>query len=266
MSFPSSSLVNSLCVALMTIAMATAAHAGSGRTFVSGGGNDGNVGTNCARATPCRSFATALTVTISGGEIQAMDPAGYGPLTITGPLAVLGVPGAGISVPGSGTGVTISAGSTDQVILNNLDITGAGVANTTGIQLNSGRLTLQNSTLKQLTTGLSVNNTKANLLHVDIISNTVGISATGTGPNTSVNPVTGPTEVLLFFGSAFNNTTAYFMNNPGTSTPNILEFLTSTNSAAFSTGMAGNGTLVNGMGSGCPCTSLGSFSSNTNPN
>jgi hypothetical protein len=266
MNCPSSSLVKSLCVTAMTIATATAAHAGSSRTFVSGGGNDSNVGTNCARATPCRTFATALTVTISGGEIQSLDPAGYGPLTITGPLAILGVPGVGISVPSGGIGITISAGSTDQVILNNLNITGAGVANTTGIQLNSGRLTLQNSTLKQLTTGLTVNSTKANLLHVDIISNTVGISATGTGPNTNVNPVTGPTEVLLFSGSAFNNTTAYFMNNPGANTPNILEFLTSDAPTAFSTSMAGNGTLVNGMGSGCPCTSLGSFSSNANPN
>jgi surface antigen len=238
----------------------------SGRTFVSGAGSDSNLGTNCARTSPCRTLATALTVTSSGGEIVALDPAGYGPIAITGPLAIFGVPGAGISVQTNGTGITINASATDQIIINNLDITGADVANTTGIQLNSGQLTLQNSTLKQLTTGLTVTNTKANLFHVDLVSNTTGISASGTGPNTSVNPVTGPTEVLLFFGSAHNNATAYSMTNPGTNTPNILEFLSRTSGSVYTTSMAGNGTLISGSGSGCPCTTLGTFASNTNPN
>jgi hypothetical protein len=253
-----------LCTVVITFAMAATAHAASGRTFVSGTGNDSNTGTNCARATPCRTLATAYSVTNSGGEIQALDPAGYGTLTITGPVAILGVPGAGLTVPGSGTGITINAGATDQIIINNLDILAGTPQLGHGIDLVSGRLTLQNTTLKQLAVGLNVVNAKANLFHVDTVSNFIGIEAAGAGPTVGVSG-SGTTEVLLFFGSAFNNGTAYVMASPGTNTPNILEFLTDS-SGAYSTAMAGNGTLVGGNGTGCPCTTLGTFASNTNPN
>jgi len=86
------SLAKSLCVAAMTISMATAAHAAALRTFVSGFGSDSNTSTNCSHAQPCRTFAAAITVTSPGGEIEALDPSGYGPVTITGPLSLIGLP------------------------------------------------------------------------------------------------------------------------------------------------------------------------------
>jgi hypothetical protein len=45
---------------------ASASMAQSQRTFVSGGGSDGNP---CRRTAPCRTFGTALTQTNPGGEI-----------------------------------------------------------------------------------------------------------------------------------------------------------------------------------------------------
>ncbi len=140
---------------------------------------------------------------------------------------------------------------------------------TTGIQLNSGNLVLVNSTLKMLTTGLSVSSTHAVLINVNVVGNTTGISTTGTGVNTNNFPYTGPTHVDLFFGSAVSNTTAYLMNSPGANSVSILEFLTSNTTAAYSTSLSLNGTLVNitGTGGGCsPNCQLGNFSSNTNPN
>jgi len=264
-----SSCTKSLCVTAMTVALATAAHAAALRTFVSGGGNDANTASNCAHAAPCRTLAVALTVTSSGGEIAALDPAGYGPITISGKLSLVGVPGAAINAPANGIGITINAGAGNTVEISNFQIVSDGLSNTTGIAVNSGNLVLRNSALKFLSTGMTVTNTKASLFHVDIIGNSVGISATGTGPNPNVFPFTGTTEVLLFWGSAFDNTTAFLMNNPGTNTPNILEWLSDPASGfGYSTGIAGNGTLVNGMGTGCPgsCTSLGTFEGATNPN
>ena len=234
------------------------------RTFVSASGSDSNTAVNCARTAPCRTLAMALTVTLSGGEIVALDPAGFGPITISGPLSLVGIPGAAINAPANGIGVAINAGISDTVEINDFQITSDGVSNATGIAVNSGNLVLRNSALKFLATGLTVTNTKASLFNVDIIGNATGIAASGTGPNITNNTATGPTEVLLFLGSASNNATAYFMQDPGTNTPNILVFLA--NNGGYSTGMTGNGTLVDGSGAGCPCSSLGTFTGNTNPN
>ena len=56
------------------------AHAAAQRTFVSAGGVDNP---NCSLAAPCRSFASAIAATLSGGEVIVLDSAGYGPVTIT---------------------------------------------------------------------------------------------------------------------------------------------------------------------------------------
>jgi hypothetical protein len=57
---------------------AVPAHALAARTWVSGHGADSGA---CTLAAPCRTFAFALTQTASGGEIDVLDPAGYGPVT-----------------------------------------------------------------------------------------------------------------------------------------------------------------------------------------
>ena len=47
-----------------------------------------------------RQFNAAIAATTAGGEVVALDSAGYGPTTITGSIALIGAPGihAGISV------------------------------------------------------------------------------------------------------------------------------------------------------------------------
>ncbi len=117
------SVGKSLCVTAMTFALASAAHAASSITFVSGLGNDSNTAMVCNLANPCRSFAAAYTVTSAGGEIVTLGPGGYGPLTITGPLTIAGVDGAGIEVT-TGVGITINAGAGNNVVIRNLQING----------------------------------------------------------------------------------------------------------------------------------------------
>jgi hypothetical protein len=267
------SIRNALCVTAMTFALVAAAHANPARTFVSGLGNDSETSAGCPRTTPCRTFAAAYTVTATGGEIVAVDPSGYGPITITGPVSIVGVEGADLTVTSGTVGITVSAGASDLVVIDAIQINGTGATTTTGIAVTGGRLVLRNSTLKALTTGLSVASSKVNLINVGIIGNTTGISTTGTGVDALNDVFTGgTTEVFLFGGSAINNTTAYSMGDPGVdgggqNKVTILEFLTSNTSAAFSTFMAGNGTLITGTGPSCSmqCTQFGEFSSNTNP-
>jgi len=57
------------------------------RTFVSGAGSDANP---CTVTAPCRHFQAAYNVTAAGGEINVLDPAGYGPLTISQALSIQG--------------------------------------------------------------------------------------------------------------------------------------------------------------------------------
>jgi hypothetical protein len=265
-----------LCIAAAALAPVTAASARALptaiRTFVSALGNDGNTSVSCPRTKPCRTLAAAYTVTGKGGEIIALDPADYGPIAITGPVSLFGTNDALIGVASKGTGVTIAAVAADRVVIRDFIITGAGAANTKGIELKSGQLVLLHSTLKQLSTGLDVANAKADLVYVDVIDNDIGVSTTGTGVDTNSASFTGPTQVRMAWGSAIGNTTAYLMHDPGAGMGGnkitILEFLTSNTTAAFSTDVTGNGTLIAGTGPSCGgsnCQSLGYYSSYTNP-
>lgn len=212
-------------IAALTFGLAAAANAaerpaalerlGAVDTFISGLGNDSNASTNCPRTSPCRTLKGAYPVTQSGGDIIALDPAEYGPLTITGPISILGVEGAIIAVAPGTTGITINAPAADKVIIKDLSISGAGAANTTGIALTGGHLVLRDSTLKLLTTGLSVSNAHADVINADLIGNTTAMITHGAGENTSGNPPfpTAQTLVRMSGGNYINDTSVFVMQN-----------------------------------------------------
>jgi hypothetical protein len=94
---------------LLTLgALASQAHAQSLRTFVSGAGSDSNP---CSRTAPCRTFAGAYAQTVAGGEIDVLDAAGYGSLTITQSISIIndGAGTAGITATSGADGIDINA-------------------------------------------------------------------------------------------------------------------------------------------------------------
>src|SRR5882757_6750105 len=93
---------------------ATPASALNGRTWVSGLGNDANP---CTRTQPCLTFQAAHDKTAAGGEIDVLDPGGYGTVTITKSISIVneGVGVAGIRTVAGATAITINAGSGDVV-------------------------------------------------------------------------------------------------------------------------------------------------------
>src|SRR6185436_1868993 len=73
--------------AIVVSLCATGAFAQASRTWVSGMGDDVNP---CSRTAPCKTFAGAISKTAVCGEIDALDPAGYGAITITKAITING--------------------------------------------------------------------------------------------------------------------------------------------------------------------------------
>jgi hypothetical protein len=137
-----SALLGALFVAGLAIAPA---HAQATRTWISGVGDDANP---CSRTAPCKTFAGAISKTSTGGEIDALDPGGFGALTITKSITLDGGGGQVASVLTSGTaGININAAGA-VVILRNLRFNGllqSGSPGTIGVQiLSASRVELEN--------------------------------------------------------------------------------------------------------------------------
>src|SRR5579885_2672924 len=116
-------IVPLLLSALLLLALAPTAFAQATRTWISGVGDDANP---CSRTAPCKTWAGAISKTIAGGEIDALDPGGYGSLTITKAITIDG--GGGVvasALPGATPAITIEAGASDDVTLRNIDMLGA---------------------------------------------------------------------------------------------------------------------------------------------
>ena len=99
-----------------------ASYAQATRTWVSGVGDDVNP---CSRTAPCKTFAGAISKTAAKGEINVLDPGGFGAVTITKSITIRSEVEAGISAPGT-NGIIINALATDKVVLEGLDIDGFG--------------------------------------------------------------------------------------------------------------------------------------------
>lgn len=118
------------------------------RTWVSGVGDDANP---CSRTAPCKTFAGAISKTAPAGEINVLDPGGFGGVTITKSLTISaeGVE-AGVLVSGTNA-IIVNAAPTDFVVLRGLDIEGLGTG-LNGIRfLAGGSLQVENCTINRFT-------------------------------------------------------------------------------------------------------------------
>ncbi|HEY6249805.1 MAG TPA: hypothetical protein VI685_07570 [Candidatus Angelobacter sp.] len=126
------------CLAIVLLGT-TLMSAQATRTWVSGVGDDANP---CSRTAPCKTFAGAISKTAPGGEIDALDPGGFGALTITKSITLDGGGGQVASVLVAGTnGIVVATSSpNDVVIIRNLRFDGLlgggnGNAGLSGIRL-----------------------------------------------------------------------------------------------------------------------------------
>jgi len=147
-------------------ALSAVAQAQATRTWVSGVGDDVNP---CSRTAPCKTFAGAISKTAAGGEIDALDPGGFGAVTITKNITLDGGKGSGwASILASGTnGVNINDSATASpntitVTLRNISINGAGTTlGVNGVNFTSGRrVNIENCQIFNFSNaGINVNQT-----------------------------------------------------------------------------------------------------------
>ncbi|HEX8241134.1 MAG TPA: hypothetical protein VF574_15475 [Allosphingosinicella sp.] len=118
-------LMVALATAGMTVGYATPAAAQATRTWVSGVGDDVNP---CSRTAPCKTFAGAISKTAAGGEINCLDPGGFGAVSINKSLVIDCHYTEGGALAG-GNGITVNDSlsatpNTAVVVIRGLDIFG----------------------------------------------------------------------------------------------------------------------------------------------
>jgi hypothetical protein len=133
---------------LVLLTLSAAAQAQATRTWVSGVGDDANP---CSRTAPCKTFAGAISKTATNGEINVLDPGGFGGVTITKSITISSEGfEAGVLVSGTNA-IIINAGNTGVVTLRGLDIEGL-TTGLTGIRvLSAGAVHIENCTINRFT-------------------------------------------------------------------------------------------------------------------
>src|ERR671914_714026 len=144
-------------LAVLALALPGSASAQATRTWVSGVGDDANP---CSRTAPCKTFAGAISKTANGGEINCLDPGGFGGVTITKSLTIkCHYTEGGVLVSGTNA-IVINAASTDKVTLVGLDINGIGVGaqtSLTGVKvLSAATVHIFNSEIYRFKAGVAV--------------------------------------------------------------------------------------------------------------
>lgn len=187
-----------VAIAAVLLTGALPAHAQATRTWVSGVGDDANP---CSRTAPCKTFAGAISKTLGGGEINCLDPGGFGALTITKSItidcsgtygSVLNPAVTGLLVNDAGTATP----NTVEVIVRGLSIDGAGTSpGINGIRFVSGRsLVLENILVQNENGGNGISiqpagNAEFYAENVTVTDGATGILVQPTGANGTVRGV-----------------------------------------------------------------------------
>jgi hypothetical protein len=118
----------SLAVMTLTLFVFSSAQAQNTRSWVSGVGDDLNP---CSRTAPCKTFSGAMSKTAVNGVINALDPAGFGAVTITKSVTIDGTPTGTAGILNAGTSgviinITSATDTRKSVTIKGVTIDGAG--------------------------------------------------------------------------------------------------------------------------------------------
>jgi hypothetical protein len=129
-----------LAAGCLTPLLASApASAQATRTWVSGVGDDVNP---CSRTAPCKTFAGAISKTAAGGEINCLDPGGFGAVPVIKSMTISCEMGTAGVLVSAGNGINFNGGASDVMFIKGLDFEGLAKTGTSssgaGVSFNSG--------------------------------------------------------------------------------------------------------------------------------
>jgi hypothetical protein len=192
---------------LLVLALqAVPARAQATRTWVSGVGDDANP---CSRTAPCKTFAGAISKTAAGGEIDCLDPGGFGAVTITKSITIDCGGTFGSILAALTNGVNINAAGIT-VNLRNLSINGVGNG-LIGINfINGNSLTLTNVNIVNFNGGSAIGvlfapNAANSILEVNNSVITSNGIAPSTGGGIVAQPAVGGNAVVVISDSRLEN-------------------------------------------------------------
>lgn len=167
--------LNVLGAVLVLCLHAAPARAQATRTWVSGVGDDANP---CSRTAPCRTFAGAISKTAAGGEINVLDPGGFGAVTITKPISIISTTLAGVLVSGTNA-IIVNVAAGETVLLEGLDIEGLGTGLNGVHIIGGGRTLVRKCSIRNFTqNGVNLVGTNARVVIADSL-----LLRNGTGLN-----------------------------------------------------------------------------------
>ncbi len=190
------------------LAIAAPSQAQATRTWVSGVGDDANP---CSRTAPCKTFQGAIAKTAAQGEINCIDPGGFGGVTITKSITIscVGVE-AGVLVSGTNGIIVNMPAASDVAILQGLDIEGLGTGLSGVKMLGNGTVTIRNTIIHHfLDAGVTVQGVagaKANIIDSYISNN--GNPATPSGGGVNVAGGANANSATVY-GSVIDSNVSY---------------------------------------------------------
>ncbi|HYU32903.1 MAG TPA: right-handed parallel beta-helix repeat-containing protein [Thermoanaerobaculia bacterium] len=230
-----------LAAFLLCCLVSASAHAQATRTWVSGVGDDANP---CSRTAPCKTFAGAISKTATGGEINVLDPGGFGGVTITKSITISSEGfEAGVLVSGTNA-IIINALTTSTVVLRGLDIEGLGTG-LDGIKVLGGlaALHVEKCTINNFRgtngSGIEVATTTAGTTQVFITDTIVRNSGQGAvGGGILINPTGAGVIVKASLDNVRLEQNTFGLKVNGNSTASVSRSVAAGNQAAgFSAGL-----------------------------
>jgi hypothetical protein len=204
------SLLSIFAISLFALLHIDPAAAQADRTWVSGVGDDVNP---CSRTAPCKTFPGAISKTATGGEINCLDPGGFGAVTITKSITIScpSTGTAGITAAGV-TGVIVNTPAGAEVLLEGLDIDGFGTGSHGVNIISNTKVTIQKSSIRNFSlNGVNLaGQAGARVVIIDsvIVGNNAGVA---------INGVSGATNVAVVLRTLIdNNNFSVVVGNGGT--------------------------------------------------
>jgi hypothetical protein len=174
-----------------TMVYATPASAQATRTWVSGVGDDVNP---CSRTAPCKTFAGAISKTAAGGEINCLDPGGFGAVSIIKSMTISCPYTEGGALAG-GNGITVNMpATTDVTFLRGLDIFGVNPPSNGVRFINNGTLHIEDTVIRRFNAASSVGVSVAVTGAAELYMNNVVVAengAVGSGGGIVIAPGVG---------------------------------------------------------------------------